>query len=77
MSQRSECLHLNVLNCVWSEVDTDLFGEKGHDGEDDERHQDTVRPELQLVPIHTPAERNKTFQFTVNEEYILYYLFCR
>lgn len=43
---------------AWSEVDTDLFGEKGHDGEDDERHEDTVRPELQLVPVHSPGKQD-------------------
>lgn len=40
--------------CVVPDGHTDLFSEEGHDGEDDERHEDTVRPELQLVPIHSP-----------------------
>lgn len=38
---------------------TDLLGEKGHDGEDDERHEHTVRPELQLVPIHSPGGKKR------------------
>lgn len=38
---------------------TDLFGEEGHDSEDDERHKDAVRPELQLVPIHSPEGEKK------------------
>ncbi len=58
------------MNCVQFEVDTDLLGEKGHDGEDDERHEDTVRPELQLVSIHTPEER-QTSQLAVNEQMII------
>lgn len=61
------CLYLNVSkNCVWSEVGrADLFSKEGHDGEDDKRHEDTVRPELQLVPIHPPG-RKITFQLGSN-----------
>lgn len=52
---------------------TDLFGEEGHDGEDDERHEDAVRPELQLVPIHSPeGEKKNTFQLVWNEELTCY-----
>lgn len=54
------CLYLNVyITGVWWSwrADTDLLGEEGHDGEDDERHQDAVGPELQLVPIHPPDKR--------------------
>lgn len=38
---------------------TDLFGKEGHDGEEDERHKDTVRPELQLVPILSPGRKQQ------------------
>lgn len=38
---------------------TDLLGEEGHDGEDDQRHEDAVRPKLQLVPVHSPEGREK------------------
>lgn len=41
-----------------SEVDTDLFCEEGQDGEDDERHEDAVGPELQLVPVHPPEKQH-------------------
>lgn len=36
---------------------TDLLSEEGHDGEDDQRHEDAVRPKLQLVPVHPPEDR--------------------
>lgn len=41
---------------------TDLLGEEGHDGEDNQRHEDAVRPKLQLVPVHPPedGEEEKT-----------------
>lgn len=34
---------------------TDLFGEEGHDGESHQCHEDTVGPELQLVPVDSPV----------------------
>lgn len=42
---------------------TDLLGEEGHDGEDDQRHEDAVRPKLQLVSVHPPedGEEEKTY----------------
>lgn len=52
---------------------TDLFCEEGHDGEDDERHKDTVRPELQLVPIHSPGVKKNTLQLVLNKQLILHY----
>lgn len=53
-----------VLFSVWI-VHTDLFGKEGHDSEDDKCHKDTVRPELQFVPIHSPEEK-KTFKLILN-----------
>lgn len=53
----SECVN---KPCVVRGGHTDLFGEEGHDGEDDERHKDAVRPELQLVSIHSPGKKKKT-----------------
>ncbi len=52
----SECVN-KLCVCAVRGGRTDLLGEEGHDGEDDERHEDTVRPELQLVPIHSPGEK--------------------
>lgn len=45
--------------CVVLGGNTDLLSKEGHDGEDDQRHEDTVRPKLQLVPVHSP-EAEKT-----------------
>lgn len=35
---------------------TDLLSKEGHDGEDDQGHQNAVGPELQLVPVRPPGE---------------------
>lgn len=39
-------------------METDLLCKKGHHSEDNQRHQDTVGPELELVAIHAPEEQN-------------------
>lgn len=57
MEQQSECALVFILTQAVQVGNTDLFGKEGHDGEDDERHEDTVRPELQLVPIHSPGRK--------------------
>lgn len=46
------------MSRAWFMVNTDLFGEEGYDSEDDEGHEDTVGPELQLVPIHPPGRQH-------------------
>lgn len=35
---------------------TDLLSKEGHDGEDDQGHQDAVGPELELVPVRPPGD---------------------
>lgn len=40
-------------------ANTDLLGEEGHDGEDDQRHENAVRPKLQLVPVDPPKDGGK------------------
>lgn len=41
---------------MWRRPSTDLFGKEWHDGEDDQGHENTVGPELQLVPVQPPGE---------------------
>lgn len=59
MEQQSEYALVFILTQVVQVGNTDLFSKEGHDGEDDERHEDTVRPELQLVPIHSPGRKQQ------------------
>lgn len=49
-----------LMSCVpWSECgNTNLFSKERHDREDNKRHEDTVRPELQFIPIHSPGRKN-------------------
>lgn len=56
----SECVN---KPCVVRGGHTDLFCEEGHDGEDDERHKDAVRPELQLVSIHSPGKKHTSVTY--------------
>lgn len=60
--------------CVsWSECgNTDLLSKERHDSEDDERHEDTVRPELQLVSIHSPRRKNTSVTLKAGDAEIMF-----
>lgn len=58
-SQQGGKLHSWSLNHGERLMKTDLLSKEGHDGEDDQGHQNTVCPELQLVPVRPPGESSE------------------